>query len=438
MSSSRYAGSIAQNARSRRALAGGVATAIRANQDPVPICFERGAGARIWDIDGNEYIDYTLSYGPLLLGQSPRRVIDAVQLQLETGLGYGASHRFEAELAEAVCRTVPSVELCVFSTTGSEAVHAALRIARVATGRARVVKFLGHYHGWLDTINVGGPGQAVPGPGTSGQDPAAAAALTVCPWNDLDALESVLDDDVAAVIMEPLNVNGGCIAPVPAYLEAARELIHQAGALLVFDEVITGYRLALGGAQERFGVLPDLTVLGKALGGGFPISAVGGRTDVMDAVASRRVAHIGTFNANPICACAALAAITELEQNADQIYPALEKRARELATIFHEESVAAGFPIQVTHDVGVAHAFVSEKPVKTYEDALRADALAYRRFAAALLDHGVQVTQRGLLYVSTAHGSPELEETRRAVAQAAATLAESMATDAHLESKARV
>jgi glutamate-1-semialdehyde 2,1-aminomutase len=215
-------------------------------------------------------------------------------------------------------------------------------------------------------------------------------------------------------------------------------MIHASGGLLVFDEVITGYRLALGGAQERFGVLPDLTVLGKALGGGFPISAVGGRADVMEVVASGRVAHIGTFNANPICACAALAAIPELERNADQIYPALETRARELARIFHEESVAAGFPIQVTHDVGVAHAFVSETPVKTYEDALRADALAYRRFAAALLDHGVHVTQRGLLYVSTAHGSRELEETRKAVARAAATLAESMATDARLKSRARV
>jgi glutamate-1-semialdehyde 2,1-aminomutase len=438
VSSSRYARSIAQNTRSRGALAGGVATAIRANQDPVPICFERGEGARIWDIDGNEYIDYTLSYGPLLLGQSPRRLIDAVQLQLETGLGYGASHRFEAELAEAVRRTVPSIELCVFSTTGSEAVHAALRIARAATGRTRVVKFLGHYHGWLDTINVGGPGQAVAGPGTSGQDPAAAAAMTVCPWNDLDALEAALGDDVAAVIMEPLNVNGGCIEAVPGYLEAVRKLVHQSGALLVFDEVITGYRLALGGAQERFGVLPDLTVLGKALGGGLPISAVGGRADVMKVVASGRVAHIGTFNANPICACAALAAITELERNADAIYPALEDRAQELARIFHQESVAAGIPIQVNHDVGVAHAFVSEKPVKTYGDALRADTLAYRRFAGALLDHGIQVTQRGLLYVSTAHGSPELEETRKAVARAATTLAQSMVAEARWESRARV
>jgi glutamate-1-semialdehyde 2,1-aminomutase len=287
----------------------------------------------------------------------------------------------------------------------------------------RVIKFLGHYHGWLDSINVGGPGQTGGEPGTAGQDPAAAASTTVCAWNDADALAAALGDDVAAVIMEPLNVNGGCIAPAPGYLEAARELTRQAGALLVFDEVITGYRVALGGAQERYGILPDLTVLGKALGGGFPISAVCGRRDVMDVVASGQVAHIGTFNANPVCASAALAAVTELERSAQVVYPALADRARELAEMFHEETAQAGVPIQVTFDVGVAHGFVGEEPVRTYADALKADAAAYRRFAAALLDQGVQVTPRGLLYVSTAHGPAELDETREAVRRAAAAFA---------------
>src|SRR4249919_1719981 len=201
----------AQHDRARRSLAGGVATAFRAAQEPFPISFARGAGARITDVDGNDYIDFALGFGPLLLGHSPGPVLDAVRAQLELGLGYGASHPLEPALADAVCRTVPSAELCVFSSTGSEAVHAALRIARAATGRSRVIKFQGHYHGWFDPMHVGLPGSVAPRtPGTAGQDQGASAAVTVCAWNDLPALAGVLGSDVAAVIMEPVAVNGGC------------------------------------------------------------------------------------------------------------------------------------------------------------------------------------------------------------------------------------
>jgi glutamate-1-semialdehyde 2,1-aminomutase len=231
-----------------------VATAFRAGQLAVPITFERGEGARIYDIDGSEYVDYALGGGPLLLGHSPADVPAAVGAQFHKRLGYGASHPLEAELAEAICRCVPSAELCVFGSTGSEAVHAAIRIARSATGRTRVIKFLGHYHGWLDSIYVGVPGQASSAPATDGQDAQAAAAVTVVAWNDLDALALELGDDVGAVIMEPVNVNGGCIIPDPGYLAGVKELAHRAGAVLIFDEVITGFRLALGGAQELYGV----------------------------------------------------------------------------------------------------------------------------------------------------------------------------------------
>jgi glutamate-1-semialdehyde 2,1-aminomutase len=419
----RFALSFAQHARARRTLAGGVATAIRAGQLPVPITFERASGARLWDVDGNEYVDYTLAYGPMLLGHSPRAVVDAVRRQLETGIGYGASHRFEAELAEAVCRTVPSAELCVFGSTGSEAVHTALRIARAATGRLGVIKCVGHYHGWFDTINVEWAGDSSTRPATKGQDPAAAASVSFCAWNDLEMLRAMLTSDVAAVIMEPLSVNAGCFAPDPGYLAAAAELVRSAGALLIFDEVITGFRLALGGAQERFGVTPDLTVLGKALAGGFPISAVCGRADVMQAVVSGEVAHIGTFNANPICAAAAVAAIGELERRADEIYPALAANANQLARILVEESADAGLPIHVNCDVGVAYAFASENPVLNVQDAQAADAAGYRRFAAELLRHGVHVPPRGLLYVSTEHTQRDLDATRvgvRGAARAAA------------------
>ncbi len=405
-----------------RHLAGGVATAFRAAQRPVPVCFARGAGATITDIDGNTYVDYALGFGPLLLGHSPQVVLERVRRQLATGLGYGASHPLELELAEAICRTVPSAERCVIATTGSEAVQVALRIARSATGRRRVVKFLGHYDGWHDTIHTGVPGQTVAGPGTGGQDPEALASVTVCPWNDIDALEAVLGDDVAAVIMEPLHVNGGCIQPAPGYLARVRALTRRLGIALIFDEVITGYRVALGGAQERFGVLPDLTVLGKALGAGFPISAVCGPASIMDEVSSGRVAHVGTFNANPVCASAAVAAISVLEAQARTIYPQLADRARELASGLEGAGRAAGLPIQTTHDVGIVHAFVTPQPVTTYAEGLASDTRRYADFAEALLAHGVHVIPRGLLYVSTCHDADVVASTVDAMHRAAAGL----------------
>lgn len=428
----RYARSREQHQRARRSLAGGVATAYRAPQQPVPISFSGGRGARLTDLDGNEYVDYALAFGPMLLGHSPDSVLQAVQRQLVTGIGYGACHTVEAELAEAVCRVVPCADLCVFSNSGSEAVHAAVRIARAATGRNRIIKFLGHFHGWLDPLAVGIPGSRDGSPATGGQDPSASSTVTVCAWNDLAALQSVLGDDVAAVIMEPLAVNGGCLFPDPGYLSEVRRLTEEAGALLIFDEVITGFRLALGGAQERFGVLPDLTVLGKAMGAGFPISAVCGRADVMGEVVSGRVRHVGTFNANPVCSTAALAAITELESQAPELYPRLDDLGSRLAGILREEGASAGLPLVVNQLGAMAYAFCNPDPVVTYEDTLGVDAASYRFFAEALLDEGVHVISRGLLYLSTCHQDTDMDRTREAVAKAART------TTARLERAAEV
>ncbi|MDQ6873799.1 MAG: aspartate aminotransferase family protein [Actinomycetota bacterium] len=417
----RFAGSRAQNQRAARTLAGGVATAFRASQQPVPICFVSGRGTRLTDIDGNTYVDWALGWGPLLLGHSPEVVLDAVRRQLDRGLGYGASHELEAELAEAVCRTVPSIDLCVFNSTGSEAVHAALRIARAATGRNRVIKFQGHYDGWYDPLHIGVSGKDIDAPGTAGQDPAASESVTVCPWNDLPALEVAIGPDVAAVIMEPVAMNAGCLVAPADYLTGVRKLVDRVGALLIFDEVITGYRLALGGAQEMLGVRPDLTVLGKALGGGFPISAVGGRADVMSEVASNRVAHVGTFNANPVCASAALAAVTELERTAATTYPRLAEVGRALAELLRTEAAEVGARLVVNQVGGVGYAFVGQGPMDTYADTLGNDAPAYRKFTGAMLEQGVQFMPKGLLYVSTVHGDEELDLTRQAVRQALAT-----------------
>ena len=423
-----FAGSIAHQERARRTLARGVATAFRAAQLPVPICFERGRGSRIWDVDGNEYIDYALGFGPLLLGHSPAPVLEAVARQLEIGLGYGASHELEAELAEAVCRTVPSAERTVFVSTGSEAVHAAMRMARATTGRTRIIKFLGHYDGWYDSVHVGVPPQREPGPGTLGQDPAASGSVSVLPWNEAAALEQALAaGDVAAVIMEPVNWNGGGIPPAPGYLEQARALTRAHGAVLIFDEVITGYRLALGGAQERFGVTPDLTVLGKALGGGFPISAVCGSEWAMEVVSDGRMAHVGTFNANPVCAAAAVAAITTLEHGASAIYPRLESYAARLRDAFESAGAEHGLPLAANADVGALCVFALPERPASYLDTLAADVAAYRELARALLVRGVHVIPRGLTYVSTAHDDRDIDETCAAIGDAVAVTAQQLA-----------
>jgi glutamate-1-semialdehyde 2,1-aminomutase len=388
----------------------------------MPICFDHGTGSHLVDIDGNDYIDYALGFGPMFLGHHPEEVIEAVGSQLARGLGYGAIHDLEAELAETICRIVPSADMCVISNTGSEAVQVALRIARATTGRTRVIKFRGHYHGWLDSVHVGVPGH-LDGPGTGGQDRAAADATLLCDWNDAAALEAMLDDSIAAVIMEPVAVNGGCFEPAPGYLERVRELTSQNGSLLIFDEVITGFRVALGGAQARYGVMPDLTILGKALGAGFPISAVGGRRDLFDAVGTRQVAHVGTFNGNPVCCAASLAALKVLERDAAEIYPRVSAQMDELAAALVEEASEHGVAITVNHVGGAGHAFASSTPVRDAIAADRADAAAYRHFAAALLDEGVHVIPRGLLYVSAVHSDVDLAATREAIARAAARFA---------------
>ncbi len=416
----RYHRSRAYHERAARRLPGGVTSAVRAPQLPVPIVFARGRGAHLTDIDGNDYVDLALAYGPMLLGHSPEVVLQAVKRQMRDGIGYGACHELEAELGEAICRTVPGAEMCVLATTGSDAVLSALRIARAATGRNRVVKFLGHFHGWPDPLAIGAPGHMGRDPNTGGQDPKASEDVIVCPWNDEEALARVLDSDVAAVIMEPVAVNGGCFVAAPGYLEAVRRLTSEAGAVLIFDEVITGYRLALGGAQERLGVTADLTVLGKAMGAGFPISAVSGRADLMEVVASGAMAHMGTFNGNPLSVAASLATITELERIRDVIYPRLDALGHRLAAGLRAASSETGAPLVVNQFGAAAYAFWSETPIDRYEQTASADGHAYRAFAAALLDEGVHVIPRGLLYVSTVHADADLDRAAEGAMRAAA------------------
>jgi glutamate-1-semialdehyde 2,1-aminomutase len=421
---SRYARSHERFERARRSLAGGVSTAMRAAQRPVPLVMDHGAGSHVVDVDGNEYIDYVLGFGPMLLGHNPAPVIEAVTAQLQRGFTYGAQHELEAELAERVVATVPCAELVCFATTGSEAVHAALRIARAATGRSKVVKFEGHYHGWLDPVHVCTPGVAaaapdapvpVPAlPGTGGQ--AAGADVLVARWNDADGLERLLaqhGDEVAAVIMEPVASNGGLIPPELGYLERARELTRASGSLLIFDEVVTGFRLALGGAQEHYGVTPDLATYGKAIGAGMPISAVAGGADVMQVVADGRVRHVGTFNCAPPAAAAAVAVLDLYRNGSPQLYERLERAAGELAAGLTDAAGDTGVPLKL-HQIGpLLQTFIldPQREVKSYGDTALADAERFAQFTELMLARGVIVLPRGWWFVSTEHTAADIEAT---------------------------
>jgi len=396
---------------------------MKATQAPVPICASHGVGSHIWDVDGNEYIDFALSFGPMLLGQSSKVVVDALRQQLDAGIGFGAGNRHEAPLSELICDVVPSAEQVVFSNTGTEAVQAALRIARAATGRDRVIKFRGHYHGWLDSVHVAIPGLSGDGAGTGGQDSMAAEQTTVCDWNSVEALRAALAEDVAAVIMEPININGGCFLPEPGYLEEAKRLTHAAGALLIFDEVITGFRVALGGAQELLDLVPDLTVLGKALGSGLPISAVCGTREFLSVVASGSVNHMGNFNGSPLAAAAGVATLNYLRDRKEEIYPRLDASIRQIATAFERARADHGLPVAFNHTVGAGFGFFSDQPVLNHDDRLVSDPAAYGQFAARMLDRGMFIPARGLWYISTEHTEEDLARTVDAIMDVAKDMA---------------
>lgn len=433
---SRYVRSREQIERARKHLPGGVATAMRAAQRPTPLVIERAAGSRMIDLDGNEYIDYVLGFGPMLLGHSPPTVIEAVTAQLLRGFTFGAQHRLEAEVAERVADAVPCAEMVCFSTTGSEAVHAALRIARAATGRPKVVKFQGHYHGWIDPVAVSTPGlpaapadvpePLAPQPSTAGQAD-ASELLLIARWNDGAGLEALLDrhgEEVAAVIMEPVAANGGLIPPNDGYLQRARELTEANGSLLIFDEVVTGFRLARGGAQERYGVTPDLATYGKAIAAGMPLSAVAGTGEVMAVVTDGRVPHVGTFNCAPPAAAAAAAALDIYRDRAPELYERLEAVAASLAAGLQEVAEEASVPLKV-HRVGpLLQTFIldPDASVMEYADTLAADGERFADFAGLMLERGVNVLPRGWWFLSAAHDDGDVEATVDAARSAFAAL----------------
>ncbi|GAA2436527.1 glutamate-1-semialdehyde 2,1-aminomutase [Actinomadura vinacea] len=378
-------------------------------------------GARMTDLDGNVLLDFALANGPLLLGHRPRPVLEAMAAQLDHGMLYGAQHRLEAELAEALVEVVPSAEAVCLSTTGSEAVHAALRFARAATGRDLVLRFEGHYHGWFGDIAYSGPGTPPAAPGArapfaplpSAAGLGAPPPALVARWNDPVELAAVLEEHgarIAAVVMEPVPL-AGVLEPASGYLAAVRELTRRHGIVLIFDEVVTGFRLGVGAAQARYGVSPDLTVLGKALGAGMPISAVAGSREILF-VAAGTSPHMGTFNGHPLAAAAALAAL-ECYREPD-FDKTLERMAARLAAGLADLGEQHGLPLRV-HQAGalLQTLFATDggrQELRDYRDvATRTDRDRAARFAEALLCQGLNVPPRNTWMLSAAHRDDDID-----------------------------
>ncbi len=423
-----YRKSVALYEEGQALLAGGVSSNFRYGTNPVPLFYARGEGSRLYDVDGNGYIDYGLGNGPVILGHAPARVLDAVGASFADGQLYAGQHRRELDLARAISRHVPCAELMRFSSSGSEAVHLALRLARAFTGRAKIVKFEGHFHGWLDNIyasvrpspNAAGPVEAPIVVGeTPGQPESALTDLVALPWNDLDAVANVLerqDSDIAGMIMEPIMCNTCVIPPRPGYLEGVRELCDRHGVVLIFDEVITGFRLGLGGGQAKVGVVPDLAVFAKAIASGFPLGCVAGRREVMELVLTKGVMHGGTYNSNVVCVAAAMATIAALEENDGQAFRTMDEIGSRIMDGVKELAAEHRVAMRIQGFGGVFHtAFTEQDEITDYRSFLGCDQDLMRRFVSELQDAGVRLTTRGTWFLSGAHDSRDAEETLVAV-----------------------
>jgi glutamate-1-semialdehyde 2,1-aminomutase len=405
---------------------------------PTPLVFESGEGAYLRDIDGNRLIDYYLALGPMILGHSPVEVIAAAHRQLDRGLLYGGQSEVEYEAAQRISKMVPCAERVRFAGSGTEAVQLALRLARAATGRMIVIKFEGHYHGWLDSTlvsnstpfdRVGSEEEPTKFLSSLGQDPDASRNIEVFTWNrDEPLLSRIAKGDVAAVIMEPTMCNSGGIFAASGYLEAVREACTEHGTALIFDEVITGFRVGLGGAQKRLGVTPDLATFAKAMGAGFTVAAVAGRGEIMDRLSDGSIMHGGTYNAQPVAMAAAVATLDRLSQQGT--FEAMEQNGSRLMRGLKSAFDEAGIPATVTGYPQIfTVAFGLKQPATNYRGLANVDRAAYRRFTGALIGNGVRALERGAWFLSTEHDEAIVDETLAAVRK---TLGEIEGDLAHL------
>ena len=417
--------------RAKRLIPGGVNSPVRAfgSVGGVPRFIESAKGARIRDVDGNEYIDYVGSWGPMILGHAHPKVLAAVRDAMKAGTSFGAPTARETDLAEAIRRALPSVQKLRMVSSGTEATMSALRLARGVTGRDRILKFDGCYHGHSDGLLVGaGSGVATLGiPGSPGVPKAMTDLTIVAPYNDLEATRRAFErwgDDIAAIIVEPIAGNMGCIPPVTGFLKGLRALCDEFGALLIFDEVMTGFRVARGGAQRLYKVKPDLTTLGKVVGGGLPAAAYGGRRDLMSRIAPEgNIYQAGTLSGNPLAVAAGLATLELLE--AEGVYETLSARSEALAAGLEEIAGEAGVPLTTRSVGGMFGFFFHPGPGESFAEAQQSDAAAFRRFFAAMLDEGIYLAPSAYEagFVSLAHRSRDIAKTldsaRRAMVRVA-------------------
>lgn len=408
--------------KAKRWMPGGVSSPVRAFKavGGTPVFVDRAEGAYLVGADGRRYVDYVGSWGPAILGHAHPEVVRAVQEAAALGASYGAPTARETELAELVATFFPSIEMIRFVSSGTEAVMGALRAARGFTGRDLVVKLEGCYHGGADYLLVkGGSGLATFGVPTSAGVPAAIASTTrVAPYNDIPAIEALFKaegSNIAAVILEPIAGNMGTVPPEPGYLEALREITRRHGALLVFDEVMTGFRVAPGGAQELYGITPDLTTLGKILGGGLPMGAYGGRRDIMAKIApDGPIYQAGTLSGNPLAVAAGLTTLRLLKE--PSFYERLERASARLEAAFRAAAEKHGAALTVQRVGSMLTPFFTRNPVRRWEDAAACDTAAFGRWHAAMLAHGVHwpPAQFEAGFVSVAHDDDALAVTERA------------------------
>jgi glutamate-1-semialdehyde 2,1-aminomutase len=417
--------------RAEQMIPGGVNSPVRAFRavgvDPPFIV--RGQRSRLWDADGNEYIDYVGSWGPLILGHSPPVVREAISAAAKSGISFGASTPTEADLAEIVISAFPHMEKIRFVSSGTEATMSAIRLARAYTKRKFIVKFEGCYHGHADALLVkAGSGMATLGiPGSAGVPEEFTQLTLALPFNNTDALEQAFDKfraQIAGVIVEPVVGNMGCVPPARGYLDALREITHRNHTLLIFDEVMTGFRLAFGGAQELYGILPDLTTLGKIIGGGLPVGAYGGPQEIMDLVAPLGpVYQAGTLSGNPLAMAAGLATLRYLRSHKGAIYVGLEKLSSQLVGGVTAAAKDAGVPLCSNRVASMLTWFFTPGPVTDWASAAKCDTEAFARFFRAMLDNGVYLppSQFEAAFVSAAHTEKDVEQTIAAAKQAFAT-----------------
>lgn len=396
-------------ARAQKVLPGGVNSNVRlAVRDTFIV---RGSGSRVWDLQGTEYIDYLLGQGPNFLGHANPEILGAVNAAMQDGMLFGAQNPLEIEAAERVLDAVQWAEQLRFNVTGTEAVQAALRIARANTGKNKYIRFQGHYHGWLDNV-LTSTKLGVGNPVSLGQPMSSLSECLVLPWNDLDAVIKAIaeDSDIAAIITEPMMVNSGAIVPEAGFLEGLREICTEKKIVLIFDEVITGFRLSRGGAAGRFGVTPDLATYGKAIAGGFPVAAIAGSEKLLQKVGTGEINHSGTFNGYAIGSAATIAAMKILAR--PNMYADLEKLGTTLMEGMKGLAVKHGAPLHIQGLPMAFHlSFGSDEKIRSYEDLTRQNDALYKSFVKVIRESKLWITDRGIWYVSMAHTQEDVKMT---------------------------